>query len=69
MEKIKGQPRAKALVLDVVDEIARVRAISEADWVISMLPAHMHHSVALDCIGLKKHLVTASYVQGDTGAG
>ena len=68
LEKIKGQPRAKALVLDVMDEIARVRAISEADWVISMLPAHMHHSVALDCIGLKKHLVTASYVSKEIQA-
>lgn len=61
-EKIAGNPRARALKLDVTDEISRVRAIAEADLVISMLPADMHVPVAVDCVALRKHLVTASYV-------
>ncbi|MFN4298356.1 MAG: saccharopine dehydrogenase C-terminal domain-containing protein [Thermaurantimonas sp.] len=61
-EKIAGNPRARAMKMDVTDEISRVRAISEADLVISMLPADMHVPVAVDCVALRKHLVTASYV-------
>ncbi|GCD77838.1 saccharopine dehydrogenase [Thermaurantimonas aggregans] len=61
-EKIAGNPRARALKMDVTDEISRVRAIAEADLVISMLPADMHVPVAIDCVALRKHLVTASYV-------
>ncbi|MFN3951750.1 MAG: saccharopine dehydrogenase family protein [Thermaurantimonas sp.] len=61
-EKIAGNPRARALKLDITDEISRVRAIAEADVVISMLPADMHVPVAVDCVALRKHLVTASYV-------
>lgn len=61
-DKIAGNPRARALKMDIEDEISRVRAISEADLVISMLPADMHVPVAIDCVALRKHLVTASYV-------
>lgn len=66
--KIQHHPRACALQLDVTDEISRVRAISRSDIVISMLPAHMHYPVALDCIGLGKHMVTASYVSAEVQA-
>lgn len=61
-EKIANNPRAEALQVDVTDEISRVGAIAGADLVISMLPADMHVPVAVDCIALRKHLVTASYV-------
>lgn len=61
-DKIAGNPRARALKMDVTDEISRVRAIAEADLVISMLPADMHVPIAVDCVALRKHLVTASYV-------
>lgn len=63
--KIGDHPRAKALTMDINDEISRVRSISQSDIVISMLPAHMHYPVAVDCIGLGKHMVTASYVSDE----
>lgn len=62
VDKVAGNPRAEALQVDVTDEISRVRAIAGADLVISMLPADMHVPVAVDCVALGKHLVTASYV-------
>src|SRR5690606_38381943 len=42
--------------------------IDEHDIIISMLPAHMHIAVAKDCIRLKKHMVTASYVSKEMKA-
>lgn len=53
---------AKAIAFDVNNEEERNRLIDEHDLIVSMLPAHMHISVATDCIKYKKHMVTASYV-------
>lgn len=61
-KKVHDHAHATALALDVTDEISRVRAISQSDLVVSMLPAHMHVPVAKDCIALGKHMVTASYI-------
>lgn len=60
--KIKGHNRAEAFEFNVNDDIQRLHEIAGADLVISMLPAHMHVPVARECIGLNKHMVTASYV-------
>ena len=60
--KINGSEHGTAIFFDVNDDIKRTGAIAEHDLVISMLPAHMHVSVARDCIALGKHMVTASYV-------
>lgn len=60
--RIKSYENCTAKVLDVNNQIERVSAISQADIVISMLPAHMHVGVAMDCVALKKHMVTASYI-------
>jgi len=49
-------------VSDVNDAVERESLISEADLVISMLPASMHQLVAVDCIRLGKNMVTASYI-------
>ena len=54
-----------AIFFDVMDDNQRVSEISNADIVISMLPASMHIIVAKDCVRLKKNLVTASYVSDD----
>ncbi len=67
-EKAGDNARMTALEFDVNDEISRVAAISKADLVISMLPAHMHISVATDCIALGKHMVTASYISEEMKA-
>lgn len=61
-KQIAGLPHCEAVSFDVNNDIQRVSRISNADIVISMLPAHMHVPVAKDCIALKKPMVTASYV-------
>jgi saccharopine dehydrogenase-like NADP-dependent oxidoreductase len=60
--KTKHLPNSKAIVLDINNAADRINHIQAADIVISMLPAFMHFPVAQDCVNLKKHLVTASYV-------
>lgn len=59
---IKTHPSCTVVTLDIFEDDSRRNAISEADIVISMLPARFHIKVALDCITYEKHLVTASYV-------
>ena len=61
-DKVKDHERAEAFEFNVTNEIQRLKEISNADLIISMLPAHMHVEVAQQCVGLKKHMVTASYV-------
>jgi saccharopine dehydrogenase-like NADP-dependent oxidoreductase len=61
-QKTFGNPHATAIALDIFDAVQRRAEIQKADIVISMLPAHLHVEVARDCIYLKKHMVTASYV-------
>lgn len=56
---------ASAVEFDVADVSLREKLISEADFVVSMLPAFMHGDVARDCVKLGKHLATASYVSHD----
>ncbi len=53
---------AKAMALDATNAEARSAEIAEHDLVISMLPAFMHMDVVKDCIRLKKHVLTPSYV-------
>lgn len=59
---VKESKNARAIAFDVNNDEERTRLVDESDLVISMLPAHMHISVAKDCIKYKKHMVTASYV-------
>ncbi len=61
-KRANNHPAIEVVSFDVNDGISRVSAISKSDIVISMLPAHMHISIAMDCIALGKHMVTASYV-------
>ena len=60
--KTRNHPNATPIALDIFDESQRKTAITKADIVISMLPAHLHIQIAKDCILFKKNLVTASYV-------
>lgn len=66
--KIGDHSRASAIAFDVTDDEQREQEISDSDIVISMLPAHMHVSVAKDCIRFKKNMVTASYVSKEMRA-
>jgi len=67
-QKINNHPNATAIVLDINNEEQRQTEIKKADLIISMLPAHLHLNVAVDCIKYKKHLATASYVSKEMGA-
>ena len=60
--KVNGHPNGRSTWLDVAKVNDRKELISRADIVVSLLPAHLHLEVAHDCIKLKKHLITASYV-------
>ncbi len=60
-QHITGFSNAKAALLDIYDTVAKDQLISQADVVISMLPAHMHMLVAVACLQHEKHLLTASY--------
>lgn len=60
--KTANHPNATPIALDIRDKAQRMMEIEKADIVISMLPAHMHIEVAKDCVVLKKHMVTASYI-------
>lgn len=64
-ERSKGYDNVKAVSFDVNNIDQRYEYISDADIVISMLPAHMHIPVAKDCISMKKNMVTASYVSDE----
>ena len=61
-QKINDHPNGRAAWLDVLKDNDRRDLISRHDIVVSLMPAHLHIEVALDCIKLKKHLITASYV-------
>jgi saccharopine dehydrogenase (NADP+, L-glutamate forming) len=61
-KKVNGHPNGRAVWLDVTKSNDRKEIISRAEVVVSLLPAHLHLEVAHDCIKLKKHLITASYV-------
>lgn len=52
----------KTVALNIEHKEHRQTLVKQSDVVISMLPAHMHISLAKDCLEFKKHLVTASYV-------
>ncbi len=48
--------------LDITDKQALSLEIGKADITISMVPAHMHMSVAKSCLEHNSHLITASYL-------
>jgi saccharopine dehydrogenase (NADP+, L-glutamate forming) len=60
--KTSGFETQRAKAVQLTDDTARKALIAEADVVISMMPPTLHHLVAKDCLALKKHLLTASYI-------
>jgi saccharopine dehydrogenase-like NADP-dependent oxidoreductase len=63
--KIQNHKNGTALALDIFNKEERIKAIKNADIVISMLPAHLHLNVAKDCLTFDKNLVTASYISNE----
>ena len=68
LKMINHHKNATAISLDVFNKESRIQAVKNADIVISMLPARFHVEVAKDCVNLKKHMVTASYVSDEMEA-
>jgi saccharopine dehydrogenase (NAD+, L-glutamate forming) len=62
MQKTKGREHTQATAFDFYNQEKRKELFSQADIIISMLPATMHIAVAEDCLALKKNLVTPSYI-------
>ena len=65
---IDGHPRGRAVALDVSDGEALASAISVADLVVSLVPFHLHATVAKVAIEHRVHLVTTSYVSPEMRA-
>ncbi len=66
--KLNGHRRGVALSFNALNPTERQPEIEKADLVISMLPARFHIDVAKDCIALKTHLITPSYVSEEMKA-
>ncbi|MBS1626739.1 MAG: saccharopine dehydrogenase NADP-binding domain-containing protein [Bacteroidetes bacterium] len=64
-KKIDNHAYSKAVQLDINNATERKNLIEQATLVISMLPAHLHYLVAVDCVALNKNLLTASYVSDE----
>ncbi|HQW40805.1 MAG TPA: saccharopine dehydrogenase C-terminal domain-containing protein [Flavobacteriales bacterium] len=63
-----GADVAKGVALDASNAKDRSALIAKHDLVISMLPATMHLDVVKDCIALRKHVITPSYVSNELWA-
>ena len=63
--KIINCKDATAISIDVSNGEERINLIQDADIVISMLPPHLHFLVANNCLNFSKHLLTASYIDGE----
>lgn len=60
--KWNNRSHGEAFGLDIEDATERSKWITKVDLVISMLPAHLHLTVAKDCVQFGKPLFTASYL-------
>jgi saccharopine dehydrogenase-like NADP-dependent oxidoreductase len=61
-ERVGNEPQTKAMAFSIADEANSLQIISQADVVVSLLPATLHPQVARLCLQAQKHLLTASYV-------
>ena len=66
--KLAGHPKGVALSFNALDRNERWEELQQADLIISMLPARFHLEIAKDCLDLKKHLITPSYVSPEMSA-
>jgi saccharopine dehydrogenase (NADP+, L-glutamate forming) len=60
-QKSGGHPKTRAMCFNVLNKKRRVKEISNADVVVSLLPPNLHVHLVEDCLENKVHLVTASY--------
>ncbi len=62
LQKLGSESHTHAVQIDILHTEKRRALIASADVVISLMPPTLHYHVALDCLDLGKHLLTASYV-------
>ena len=67
-KKVGDHPNAEAVEFDVFDENEVKSEISNADLIVSMLPARMHIHVIEEAIKQKKNVVTPSYISKEVKA-
>lgn len=65
---LEAYPFANAIRFDVFKEQQRFSEVSQADLVISLLPAMFHIHVATECLKQEKNMITASYVSPEIKA-
>lgn len=59
-------PGVESTYLNAAENIPLMREmVSQADCVVSILPANLHHLIARACVAEKTHMVTASYMNED----
>ncbi len=68
LQKLNDSPYGEAILFNIADIPASAKVIARSDVVVSLLPAHLHASVAMLCVEHGKHLITASYVSPDMQA-
>lgn len=61
-EKTNNHRRAVSAVIDITNEKERSPLVRHADFVISLMPPHLHIHLAKDCLQYKKNLITSSYI-------
>jgi saccharopine dehydrogenase-like NADP-dependent oxidoreductase len=61
-EKVIPNELIHSEIINIEDTQDRQALIEQATVVISMMPPSLHYLIATDCIALKKHLLTASYI-------
>lgn len=64
-QKVGNHPNGRSAWLDVSKPNDRREIISRNEVVVSLVPPNLHLEVAQDCVKLRKHLITASYVSKD----
>lgn len=68
LKKLGSTERGKAVIFDIHRTEQSREVIAAADIVISLLPPELHVLVALRCLEMGKHFVTASYVSDEIKA-
>ncbi len=64
-EKVGHHDLVEARGISLEHESERKALVSAAEVVISLMPPHLHRLLALDCLELGKHLLTASYLDSE----
>jgi saccharopine dehydrogenase-like NADP-dependent oxidoreductase len=60
--KVGLHSHVETSVISLENETARREIVLNSQVVISLMPPHLHCLLAEDCLTLKKHLLTASYI-------